>query len=466
MTGCGSVLMMEAVLNVVRKQLPNGLTVLVLELPHVHSVSHALMVRAGPRYEVEENNGISHLVEHLVLRGTKQHPDSLQFHVAVEALGGEINGLTQRDASTIHLTVPPRHARAGLRLLAEACVAPTMEGIDVERNVVIEEILDTYDGEGNELDADAISRQLLWAHPLGLPVAGLVELVEEMTEEDCRAHFERTFVAENAVLCIAGPVDADEMLAEAASAFLDMPRGATLEEGPSPIPKRGLPIHVQPTDDSQVGLLLTFPAPHEHDPAFPALLLLKRILDDGFGSRLRQAICEQRGIAYSMHASVDAYADAGCFDVEVTCGEQKIRAAVEETLAVLEGLFDLTEEELDRAKTRHVAELDFALDDPSELCGWYGSSALMGRAVGYEDWLDEVQRVTPADVVALAHRMFDKEAALLTLIGPVTEEDLRPLERLMARPEGSTVWLGQPEAEYEEYEEYEEVEEVVVSIVA
>lgn len=462
--------MMDAVLNVVRKRLPNGLTVLILELPHVHSVSHALMVRAGPRYERVENNGISHLVEHLVLRGTRQHPDSLQFHVAVESLGGEINGLTQRDASTIHLTVPPRHARAGLRLLAEACVFPTLDGIDVERNVVIEEILDTYDGEGNELDADALSRQLLWPHPLGLPVAGLVEVVEGMTDADCRAHFEKTFVAENAVLCIAGPVDAGEMLAEAASAFLDMPRGATLPEGPPPIPNRGLPIHVQPTDDSQVGILLSFPAPHEHDPTFPALLLLKRILDDGFGSRLRQAICEQRGIAYSMHASVDAYADAGCFDVEVTCAEQKVRAAVEETLVVLAGLHDITEAELDRAKTRHVAELDFALDDPSELTGWYGSSALMGRDVGYEDWLDEVLRVTPADVIALARRMFDPEAALLTLVGPVTEEDVRPLETLLGRPDGSTAWLGQPELGYEEYEEVEEVEEeveeIVVSIVA
>src|SRR5687768_18564645 len=106
------------------------------------------MVRGGPRYESLRENGISHLVEHLVLRGTRTHPHSRDFHVAVEAIGGEINGLTQRDACTIHITVPPRHAREGLRLLGETCTEPAMDGIDIERNVVIEEILDTYDCDG------------------------------------------------------------------------------------------------------------------------------------------------------------------------------------------------------------------------------------------------------------------------------------------------------------------------------
>src|SRR5688572_30805929 len=95
------------VLNVVAKTVAHGLRVVVLELPHLHRVSHALLVRSGPRYEGERNCGISHLVEHLVFRGTSSYPDSAALNVAVEALGGEINGLTQRDATTIHITVPP-----------------------------------------------------------------------------------------------------------------------------------------------------------------------------------------------------------------------------------------------------------------------------------------------------------------------------------------------------------------------
>src|SRR5687768_6077802 len=203
------------------------------------------MVRGGPRYESLRENGISHLVEHLVLRGTRTHPHSRDFHVAVEAIGGEINGLTQRDAVTIHLTVPPRHARDGLRLLAKTCPEPTLEGIDIGRSVVIEEILDTYDADGRELDIDTMSRRILWDHPIGLPVAGEVSVVERLTDAQCRAWFEKMFVAESSILVIAGLVDIDEILAEAASCFRRMPRGKPMIDAGQPIPKVVLPIHVQ-----------------------------------------------------------------------------------------------------------------------------------------------------------------------------------------------------------------------------
>ena len=103
----------------VQKTLPNGLRVIVLELPHLHSVSVALMVKAGPRYESPSTSGLSHLLEHLLFRGTSKHPSSVELNAAIEELGGEVNGLTQRDAMTIHMTVPPRSAEAGLGLLAE-----------------------------------------------------------------------------------------------------------------------------------------------------------------------------------------------------------------------------------------------------------------------------------------------------------------------------------------------------------
>jgi predicted Zn-dependent peptidase len=433
------------VLEFVRNRLPNGLPVLVLRLPHVHAVSCALMTRAGPRYERAHENGISHLVEHLVLRGTRTHPHSRDFHIAVEAIGGEINGLTQRDACTLHLTVPPRHAREGLRLLGEVCTEPTMDGLEIEKRVVIEEILDTYDADGRDLDIDTLSRRLFWeGHPIGLPVAGEAPIVERLTAAQCRSHFERTFVAENGILVIAGRVDVDEILAEASASFGRMPRGRSLAELGRPIPNEGLPIHVQSSENSQVSVLLTFDAPHEHDPDFPTLLMMKRILDDGFGARLRQAIVEQRGIAYSMAAAIDAYSDIAAFDVEIVCAEQKVESAVRETLAVLTNLGDVSEAELARAKTRHVSELEFALDVPSEIAGWYGASALMGRNGGFEDWLAEANAVTPEQIAALARRMFDPSKALLTLVGPMAPDALPPLEHMMGRALGSTQWIEQP----------------------
>lgn len=438
-------------LDVVSRTLSNGLKVLVLRLPQVHSVTEALMVRAGPRYERPEENGLSHLVEHLLFRGTRSHPSSLDFHVAVETLGGEINGLTQRDATTIQLTVPPRAALEGLGLLAEVCIEPLLTGLDVERDVVIEEILDTVDANGHERDIDTLSRGVLWAgHPLGQSVAGDVDLVGSFTEAQCRAHFARIFVAQNAVLCVAGPVDPETVFSHAERCFGPMPSGARLPEVAAPEPTLRAPIHVYPTDDSQVSVVLTFPAPHENHPDFAKLLLLRRILDDGFGSRLRQAICEQSGIAYSMGATIDVYGDAAALDLELTASPRKLVRAVEvilQTVEALMGAQPVEAAELARVKTRHAADLEFALDDPSELCGWHGGSELVSCPVSYEARQTEVLAVSSLDLQRLARNLFERERAFLTLVGPVTQKEVNRLEQLLLRRPQSTRWFYAEEDE-------------------
>jgi predicted Zn-dependent peptidase len=423
------------VLSVASRTLPNGLTVLALRLPHVHAVAQALTVRGGPRYERPGENGLSHLVEHLLFRGTRPHPDGLSFHVAVEALGGEINGLTQRDATTVHLTVPPRCTVAGLDLLAEVGCEPLLTGLAVERDVVIEEILDTTAADGSDLDLDSVSRRVIWqGHPMSLPVAGELERVERFTEEECRSHFGRIFGAENAVLCVAGPLEEELIFEAAAKAFARMPRGARMAEMAAPIPGRRLPIQVHATDDSQVSVLFTYPAPHENHPDFAAILLLRRILDDGFSSRLRQAICEQRGLAYSLQVAVDAYGDAGLLDLELQCAPKKMVSAVEEVERTIDALCakPIGDDELARAKTRHVADLEFALDDPAEICAWHGSAQLLG-AGGVGERLREVMAVTPADLHRVVKSVFDRDAQLLTLMGPTRPREIARLEKALGK---------------------------------
>ncbi len=447
------------VLKVVRQRLPNGLRVLFLQLPHVHSVAMAVMVRSGPRFEASSDNGLSHLVEHLLFRGTRSHPSSLSFHVAVEALGGEINGLTQRDATTIHLTVPPRATEDGLALLGEVCTEPLLTGLDVERDVVMEEILDSLDSDGNDLDNDNLSRRVLWAgHPMAQPVAGTIAGVERFTEADCVRFFRRAFVAENAVLCLAGPVEPEALMPAISATFSRMPSGVPLPEVGAPHPQIRQPIQIRPTDDSQISVLLTFPAPHENHPDFSTLLLLRRVLDDGFGARLRQAICEQRGLAYSLSVTIDAYGDAGAFDIEISCAPRKLVSAVRHILLTLRTLVTRPPdfEELRRAKTRHVAELEFGLDDASEIAGWYGGCELIGCQMGYEERLSEVMAISPADIRRLAARMLTADQALLTLVGPVRADEVGFLEALLDRPSGSTRWLSEPEV-YEDEEDDEDV---------
>jgi predicted Zn-dependent peptidase len=442
-----------AVLRPVQQTLSNGLRVVFLELPHAHSASAALLVRSGPRFERPEENGLGHLVEHLLFRGTRPHPSSFDFHVAVESIGAEMNGLTQRDATTVHVTSTPDVLGRGIELLGEVCTEPTLSGLAVERDVVLEEILDTTDADGRDLDPDSISRRVLWAgHPMSQPVAGDAELVESFTERECRRFFERTFVAHNATLAIAGRARPEDAFTWAERAFGRMPSGVALPAPAAPSVSTDLPIHIQPTDDAQVAVVLTFPAPGELDPEFNRLLLLKRILDDGFASRLRQAICEQRGLAYSLSVGVDAYEDAGALDIEVTCAPRKLYAVVEQILHSLEELRETAvgDDELERAKTRHRADIAFSLDDPGELCGWYGASVLIGAPLDHATQQAAIAALSPEALRSTSAALLRPERALLTLVGPAEERTVRRLERLLGRPEDSTVWLTDDEDDSDE----------------
>ncbi|MBI4821327.1 MAG: insulinase family protein [Deltaproteobacteria bacterium] len=427
-------------LRVTRQRLDGGLRVLVLELPHLHSVTLAFMVKAGPRFETPEQNGVSHMVEHLLLRGTELHPTSFALSSAIEVLGGDINGLTQRDAMTIHMSVPGRAAEAALGILGEIVTLSKLEGLDIERKVVLEELLDTLDRRGLETDPDALSRLALWrGHPLGMPVAGTRTTVTAIDDTSCHTHADRILCAENAVLCVVGPVDPQAILRTAGQAFAELPRGTTLPSGAKPDCPINPPIQIQTTDDAQATLLFSFPAPHENDPSFVKLLLLRRLLDDGFASRLRQEVCESRGLAYSLSAGVDAYEDAAAFDVEVTCAPSNVAVT---TQIILDTLWNaraapVSAEELARITARHRSELEMALDDPDEMASWLGATELMGYSSGYEDRINEAMTVTGDELTRLAEEILRPERCLLTVVGPA-RRSVRKLERLLGRAAGST----------------------------
>ncbi len=423
-------------LDVRRRLLPNGLPVIVLPRPGLHSVSMALMVRAGPRFERPADSGLSHLLEHMLFRGTETHPSSFAMNAAIESIGGEVNGYTQRDVLSIHMTVPRESAEVGLVLLGQLCRRPVLSGLEIERQVVVEEIRDTHDAEGRETDIDGLSRLVLWpGHAMAQPITGSINQVMRFTEADVRRYHQRLFNAQNAVLVVAGAVDPELALEVSDREFRALPSGRRLIAPEPPATRLHAPICVQKTEDAQVSMVLSFPAPHENDPRFTALLLLQRVLDDGFASRLRRALVEDSGLAYSASAAVDAYADTAALDLEATVSPPNLLRAVEALLETTEQLSrePISPAELVRARRRHRAELEFGLDDPDELVSWFGSTELVDCGSSYLDRFGQGEEVTEEAILALAQQLFLPEVAALTLVGPVRQRDLRTLAARLGR---------------------------------
>ena len=202
-----------------RTVLPNGLRVLTRGRRGLHSAMIALYVRAGSRHETAAQNGVSHFLEHLFFRGSLAWPDTVAMNAAVESAGGSLNGITARDHGCYYTPIHPDEVGTGLAILGDLIRRPLLKEMDVEREVILEEILDEVDADGRDIDPDNLRSDRLRDHPLGYKIAGTPEIVRRLSRREVRAHHQRFYAGSNLVLAVAGPVRASEVeeLAEAHS---------------------------------------------------------------------------------------------------------------------------------------------------------------------------------------------------------------------------------------------------------
>src|SRR5580704_3958445 len=157
----------------ITRTLTNGLRVVVAPLPQLHRSHVALWARVGSRFERGEENGISHFLEHMIYRGTARVPSAHAVNLAFERLGGSLFASTQVDHGIFSLTLPPESLDEACRLFGEVLSEPAFLDIDIERGIVVEEILEDLDDEGRQVDADNLSRALIYKdHPLGFTITG------------------------------------------------------------------------------------------------------------------------------------------------------------------------------------------------------------------------------------------------------------------------------------------------------
>ncbi len=415
-----------------RRVLSNGLRVLTVPAPGLHSAMIALYVRAGSRHETASSNGVSHFLEHLFFRGSRAWPDTVAMNAAVESAGGNLNGITARDHGCYYTPIHAGELPTGLAILGDMIQRPLLREMDVEREIILEEILDEVDGDGRDIDPDNLSKRLAFGpHPLGFKIAGTPDIIRSIRVEDVRAHHSRFYTGANLVLCVAGPVRESEVAALAEEHLGSLPHGRLSRDLAPPAWPEGPRLeHVQ-HDDAQAELCLNFPCPPEHHPDYPVHLVIRRILDDGLSSRLPFEVVERRGLAYSLHAGIDAFADCGMFVIDGACAPKKLPRVVSEILRVLGDLTArlVSEEELLRVQRRHRMTLAFSLDSAAELAGWYGSGEVLHAPEGFEERCRRVERVTPEAVRRVARATFTRENLVAVFVGPTSKRRRRELER-------------------------------------
>jgi predicted Zn-dependent peptidase len=408
-------------------RLDNGLTVVTVSMPHLHSASISVYVRVGSRHETERTNGLSHFLEHMFFRGCDGFPDSTALNAAMEDLGGHLDGYTTRDYSAFQSTVHPDYVGDATDLLGRMFVAPHFTELEIERSIILEEILDALDERGREIELDTIAhRGAFGTHPLAQSIDGPKKNLKRFSEKDLRAHRKKFYGAENSVLCFAGRISPAACRRFAKKSFGGLFSGKPASEGRPPSLSDRVPTRFVYSDDAQTRARLTFRVVPESHRDYPALVLLRRVLDGGLSARLQVELVEKRGIVYEIGASLDSYSDCGLLDFELAVAHKKLPYALEELGRVLADLRDrpIAEAEIDRVRRRARFGVEFGLDSTMDLSHWFGALQLWRDPIRPEDRLKQLQAVTSDQLQRVARKYLSAERMSFAAVGGAPKTQL------------------------------------------
>jgi len=392
----------------------------VAPLPLLHRAHVALWARVGSRFEGRDNNGISHFLEHMIYRGTPRVPSAHAVNLAFEQLGGSLYASTQVDHGIFSLSLPPESLAEASALFGEVLSQPAFLDMDIERGIVLEEILEDLDDEGHEVDPDNLSRALIYGeHPLGYTITGTEAQVRSFDEPALRRWHERHYCADNAVLAFSGAVDVGEAMRLAERDFGSLRRGArTMAEAPSHTQTKPR-LQIVENVSSQTELRVCLRAFSEVDPRRPALDVLMRLIDDGMSTRLYHRLCDARGLCYDVSAVFDGYEDDGI--VDVAAGVQHKRAALvtREILTMFEELAreGPSADELQKARRRIAWDARAMTDSAEELGAFFAGGTLFDRVSTVEGHVAELLRVDADGVRDAARELARPERLDVVAVG-------------------------------------------------
>jgi len=417
--------------------LPNGLRLVLADMPHLHSLEMACYVAVGGRNEPAGIGGISHFVEHMLFRGCAGYDDSIALERAFEEVGGAVNATTDAETTCFFSRLHPERLAEGAELFSRLLRKPLWNAIETERKIILEEAREDLSESGEIINADTLTNALLWpGHPLGRPLIGTEASLASIDLEALRAYHARFYTPQNTVIAVAGKLG-DSAFDDLSRPFTDW-QGALAPpaEDVETLPEDGPPRSVWVRDSSsQLNLQFALQVPfgRSHPDAF-ALRIWRRILSWGGTSRLMLRLREELALTYHVEASLNLLGDTGCLTIDLAILPECLVQTVAEVLGLLSGMVtgDVGEEERRRTLRNFRYDLDYSRDIPEELVVRYGWGELVGYRRSFERDLADAGSLTGADLRRVAGDILRPGRLALAVVGPWRNEDRPEVDRLLA----------------------------------
>jgi predicted Zn-dependent peptidase len=418
-----------------QSRLPSGLTVISHPMDHLESTALGVWVGAGSRSEMEDEHGLSHVLEHMAFKGTKTR-SAIDIAEQIEAVGGEVNAATSVETTSYYARVLRDDVPLAVDILSDILLNSVFDPVELEReqHVIVQEIgaaQDTPDDRVYDLFAEAAYP----GQPIGRTILGTPETVERTAPSMLGDYLARNYRGPAMVLAAAGAVDHDALTALAAERLGDL--SPTIGPRPSAAKYRGGDAREARDHLQETQVMIGFEGrPYTADSYYTAQMLAS-VMGGGMSSRLFQEVREKRGLCYSVYAFHWGFADTGMFGVHAATGPDDVGELVPVMLGELErAAHDISERELDRARAQLRAGLLMTLESPAARAGQLARQILLfGRHIPSAELISRVNAIGVDDVRNLAEAIFTQSlptvAAVGGLDGMMSHDEIT--ERLGAR---------------------------------
>ena len=406
--------------NLNKITLSNGVRILVEPVPYVKSAAIGLWCKTGSRHERDNEAGITHLIEHMLFKGTPTRT-AKDIAESIEGRGGVLNAFTDKESTCYYCRVLSDDTANGIDVLTDMMVHSNFDAkeLETEEGVVCEEIKRGEDEPSDQVHELHLSHR--WGnHPLGKPIIGTEESVTSFRREHILEYMDRQYRAENVLLAVAGNVDPEQIREEAEKVLGKLKSGAT--ESQDARPAGVAAVNELNKDTEQVHFCIGSDAISVYDEEHLAVMsILDTALGGSMSSRLFQEVREKRGLVYSIGSYTLSYGAGGAYTVY---GGTSMKHW-EQVKAIVRTEFDkimatgLEADELDRTKKSLSGHLVLALEGmSSRMMRMSRSELTFKRDITIEESLERLNKVTNAQVKELANRILDPNLVSTTAIGP------------------------------------------------
>jgi predicted Zn-dependent peptidase len=412
------------------KKLSNGITVIMEDMPYLRSAAFGVWVRAGSRNENATNNGIAHVIEHMLFKGTN-HRDAKQIADEMAKIGGNVNAFTGKECTCYYATTLSEHLPIAIDIIADMLNNSLFEEKELkkEKRVILEEI-DMYDDSPEDLVHEMIQMKIWKDHPLGYQISGTKKIVRAMSREQILEFMDTYYIGENMIISVAGQFDEIKTMKRLEEEFGSIKAASEKSGYDAGKPDYHRVTYKKEKDIEQLHLNIAFDCISYLSEKQYIFSVLNSILGGSINSRLFLQIRDKSGLTYSIYSYGSSYRDTGLFQIYAAMNPSQTSAVVKKIYKIITDIRKkgITMDELQMTKEQLKTEIILGNESAKSRMNANGKSMLYrGRIISAEELVEGIDTVTLEEVKDFADCYLDLSKCSVSLVGNIKDVDKKIL---------------------------------------